>query len=53
MGANPLLPLAALGCGLLWAGLARFTGRLLPSVVSHAFFHCIILLFYRLYGPSL
>jgi membrane protease YdiL (CAAX protease family) len=53
VGPNPLLPLAALGCGLVWACLARFTGRLLPSVVAHAFFACIILLFYRLYGPSL
>lgn len=53
VGPNPLLPLVALTGGLVWAALARFTGRLLPSVVAHAFFNCVVLLFYRLYGPSL
>jgi len=37
-GHNPLLVLAALGCGLCWAFLRERTGRLLPSILSHAAF---------------
>lgn len=37
-GPNPLLVLAALGCGILWTFLAARFERLLPSVVSHLAF---------------
>lgn len=37
-GPNPLLVLAALGCGLVWTFLAGRCGRLLPSTVSHLVF---------------
>jgi membrane protease YdiL (CAAX protease family) len=37
-GPNPLLVLAALGCGILWTYLAARFERLLPSIVSHLAF---------------
>jgi membrane protease YdiL (CAAX protease family) len=37
-GLNPVLPLAALGCGLVWGYLASRTGRLAPAVFAHALF---------------
>ena len=37
-GPNPLLPMAALGAGLVWSFSARLFGRLPPVVVSHAIF---------------
>jgi len=37
-GLNPLLPIAALGCGLVWGFLAGRVGRLTPVVVSHMAF---------------
>ncbi|HTV22064.1 MAG TPA: type II CAAX endopeptidase family protein [Polyangiaceae bacterium] len=37
-GPNPLVFLAALGCGLCWAFLRERTGRLLPGLFSHAAF---------------
>jgi hypothetical protein len=37
-GLNPLVLLAALGCGLLWGGLAVRAGRLVPSVLAHGLF---------------
>jgi membrane protease YdiL (CAAX protease family) len=37
-GPNPLLPIAALGAGLVWSFAARLLGRLPPIVVSHAIF---------------
>jgi len=37
-GPNPLLPLAALGAGLVWSFAARVLGRLPPLMVSHAIF---------------
>jgi len=37
-GPNPLLALAALGCGLIWAYLAATSERLWSSLVSHAVF---------------
>jgi hypothetical protein len=45
-GLDPLLPIAALGCGLVWGAMARFTGRLAPGIVSHALFDwCVIMMF--------
>jgi membrane protease YdiL (CAAX protease family) len=37
-GANPVLLLAAAGCGLVWSFLASVTGRLPAVIVSHAVF---------------
>jgi membrane protease YdiL (CAAX protease family) len=37
-GPNPVLPLAALGAGLVWSFGARLFGRLPPLIVSHAIF---------------
>lgn len=37
-GPNPLLVIAAFGCGLVWTFLAGRFGRLLPSIVSHLVF---------------
>jgi membrane protease YdiL (CAAX protease family) len=51
-GLNPLLPIAALGCGLVWGALARRTGRLLPSIFSHVLFDGVVVVTFRLYGPS-
>lgn len=38
VGLNPLLVVAALGCGLLWSFTASLVGRLPPVIVSHAVF---------------
>ncbi len=51
-GANPLIPLAALGAGLLWGGMARRYERLLPAVFSHVLFFWTVLMMFRLWGPS-
>jgi membrane protease YdiL (CAAX protease family) len=37
-GLNPLLPLAAFGCGAAWAYLRWRMDRLVPSLLSHALF---------------
>lgn len=37
-GLNPLLPIAALGAGLVWGFLAGRLGRLVPVIVSHMAF---------------
>lgn len=37
-GLNPLLPIAALGAGLVWGFLAGRLGRLTPVIVSHMAF---------------
>ena len=37
-GPNPLLPMAALGCGLVWSFVAGVTGRLPQVILSHAVF---------------
>jgi hypothetical protein len=37
-GPNPLVVLAALGCGLVWGYLAQRIGRLGPSIFAHALF---------------
>jgi membrane protease YdiL (CAAX protease family) len=50
---NPLLPLAALGAGAVWALMARRFGRLAPSIVSHALFDWAVVVLFRLWGESL
>ena len=37
-GANPLIMLAALGCGLVWGGIFARTSRLVPAIFAHALF---------------
>jgi membrane protease YdiL (CAAX protease family) len=37
-GANPLVVVAALGCGLVWGLLVLRTGRLTPALLAHALF---------------
>lgn len=37
-GLNPLLPLAATGCGFVWGYLANRTGRMIPAIFAHALF---------------
>ncbi len=51
-GPNPLLPLAALGCGFLWSFLARKLGRLTPGIFSHGLFLWCVVMMFRMWGPS-
>ena len=51
-GLNPLLPLAALGGGLLWGGMTRRFGRLPPAIISHALFDWCVVMMFRLWGMS-
>jgi membrane protease YdiL (CAAX protease family) len=51
-GPNPLLPLAALVCGLLWGGMARRFERLAPAVFSHILFAWAALMMFRLWGSG-
>lgn len=52
-GMNPVVVLAAIGCGLVWGLLARRFGRLLPGIFSHALFDWTVLMMFRLWGPSI
>jgi membrane protease YdiL (CAAX protease family) len=52
-GPNPILPLAALGAGLVWGMMARRFGRLTPGIVAHALFDWCIVVMFRLWGESL
>lgn len=51
-GPNPLLPLAALACGLLWSFLNRKLGRLTPGIFSHGLFLWSVVMMFRMWGPS-
>jgi membrane protease YdiL (CAAX protease family) len=51
-GLNPLLPAAALVCGLCWGALTRKFERLWPAIISHALFDWCVVMMFRLYGPS-
>jgi hypothetical protein len=51
-GANPVILLAAFGCGLVWGGMARRFERLLPGVISHVLFDWVVVMMFRLWGPS-
>lgn len=51
-GLNPMLPGAALVGGLVWGGMARKFGRLLPGVFSHVLFYWTVFMMFRLWGPS-
>ena len=52
-GLNPVIPLAALGCGLVWGGMARRFGRLWPGIFSHILFDWAAVMMFRFWGPSL
>lgn len=45
VGPNPLLVLAAAGCGLVWGLLAVRFDRLVPSLAAHAIFSWAVVLF--------
>jgi hypothetical protein len=48
---DPVLPVAALGAGLLWGGMARaFGGRLAPGVLAHALFDWAVVMMFPLWG---
>ena len=49
-GPNPLLPLAALGCGLVWGFMANIFRRLPPLLVSHMVFTYFTATQFRLPG---
>jgi membrane protease YdiL (CAAX protease family) len=51
-GPNPVVILAALGAGLVWAGMARKFERLLPGIFSHVLFDWTVVMMFRLWGPS-
>ena len=51
-GANPVVIVAALGCVLVWGGMARRFERLLPVVISHVLFDWVVVMMFRLWGPS-
>jgi membrane protease YdiL (CAAX protease family) len=52
-GVNPVLPIGALGGGLVWGWMARRTGRLPPGIVAHALFDWCVVVMFRLWGESL
>jgi len=49
-GLNPVLPLAALGGGLLWGAMARAFGRLTPGILAHALFDWAVVMMFPLWG---
>lgn len=44
-GKNPLIVLAALGCGLVWGAIYVRTRRLLPAILAHALFSLAVVEF--------
>ena len=52
-GVNPILPVAALGAGLVWGYMSRRFERLLPGIFSHILFDWTVLMMFRLWGPSI
>lgn len=51
-GHNPVIILAALGCGLVWGFMAWKFERLLPGIFSHVLFDWTVVMMFRLWGPS-
>ena len=49
-GLDPVLPFAALGAGLLWGGIARAYGRIVPAMVAHALFDWAVVMMFPLWG---
>jgi membrane protease YdiL (CAAX protease family) len=52
-GLDPVLPVAALGGGLLWGAMARVLGRLAPGILAHALFDWAVLMMFPLWGPAM
>jgi len=52
VGPNPVIVVAALGCGLVWGAMTRMFGRLLPAMIAHVLFDWTVLMMFRLWGPS-
>lgn len=52
-GLNPVLPVAALGGGLLWGFMTRRFERLLPALFAHLLFDWTVLMMFRLWGRSI
>jgi len=52
IGPNLLLPLGALGCGIVLGATVRAFGRLVPAIVAHALFDWCLVMMFRLWGPS-
>ena len=44
-GPNPLIVMAAMGCGLVWGWIVLRWGRLTPAVFAHAFFSWAVVSF--------
>jgi membrane protease YdiL (CAAX protease family) len=44
------LPLAALGAGLVFGGIARLRGRLMPAIFAHALFDWCAVMMFPLWG---
>ncbi len=51
-GLNPIVPIAALGGGLLWGGMARAFGRLAPGVLAHALFDWTVVMMVPFWGAG-
>jgi membrane protease YdiL (CAAX protease family) len=51
-GKNPMLVAGALALGLAWGAMARWSGRLAPSVLSHAAFDWCVIMLFRLWGAG-
>jgi len=49
-GLNPMLVVAAAGGGLVWGGMARVFGGLVPSILAHALFDWAALMMFPLWG---
>lgn len=49
-GPNPLIPIAALGAGLIWGGMARVFGRLAPGILAHALFDWAVVMMFPFWG---
>ncbi len=49
-GLNPLLVVAALGCGIVWSFMASMSGRLPPVIISHVAFTYFSALQFRFPG---
>ena len=48
---GPVLPIAALGAGLLWGAMARAFGRIAPGILAHVLFDWAVVMMFPLWGP--
>ncbi len=49
-GLDPILPVAALGAGLVFGAMERAFGRLVPSILAHAIFDWGVVMLFPLYS---